>query len=113
MQGESDIDQMARVFRALGTPTERRWPGVSSLPDYDKIVFDDFAPQPMSSLLPGADARAVDLVQQCLRLDPEKRATPEDLLAHPFFAGGQEGVQEEGEEGEDAEIGMAVMRCGA
>ena len=32
--GTSDIDQLARVFTALGTPTETDWPGLSSLPDY-------------------------------------------------------------------------------
>ena len=32
--GTSDIDQLARIFTALGTPTEATWPGLSSLPDY-------------------------------------------------------------------------------
>ena len=28
--GQSDIDQLSRIFTALGTPTETTWPGVSS-----------------------------------------------------------------------------------
>lgn len=32
--GESQIDQLFCIFRILGTPTEERWPGVSTLPDF-------------------------------------------------------------------------------
>jgi hypothetical protein len=32
--GDSEIDELFRIFRLLGTPTEAVWPGVSSLPDY-------------------------------------------------------------------------------
>jgi serine/threonine protein kinase len=32
--GDSEIDELFRIFRVLGTPTEATWPGVSSLPDY-------------------------------------------------------------------------------
>ena len=32
--GDSEIDELFRIFRVLGTPTEASWPGVSSLPDY-------------------------------------------------------------------------------
>ena len=32
--GDSEIDQLYRIFRTLGTPDEKTWPGVSQLPDY-------------------------------------------------------------------------------
>lgn len=32
--GDSEIDELFRIFRVLGTPTEASWPGVSQLPDY-------------------------------------------------------------------------------
>lgn len=32
--GDSQIDQLFRIFRVLGTPTEDHWKGVTSLPDY-------------------------------------------------------------------------------
>merc|ERR1711953_1572762 len=37
-QGDSEIDQLFRIFRVLKTPTDEMWPGVSSLPDY-KVHF--------------------------------------------------------------------------
>ena len=29
-----EIDELFKIFRTLGTPTEATWPGVSELPDY-------------------------------------------------------------------------------
>jgi len=29
--GDSEIDQLFKIFRVLGTPTEETWPGVSQL----------------------------------------------------------------------------------
>ena len=33
-QGDSEIDQLLKIFKILGTPSEDSWPGVTSLPDY-------------------------------------------------------------------------------
>lgn len=32
--GDSEIDQIFKIFRIMGTPDEDCWPGVSQLPDY-------------------------------------------------------------------------------
>ena len=32
--GSSISDQLQRIFKVLGTPTEETWPGVSQLPEY-------------------------------------------------------------------------------
>ncbi|GLJ52140.1 hypothetical protein SUGI_1109260 [Cryptomeria japonica] len=37
--GTSDVDQLSRLVRVLGSPTEENWPGCSNLPDYGKICF--------------------------------------------------------------------------
>ena len=33
-QGDSEIDQLFRIFRVLKTPSEELWPGVTQLPDF-------------------------------------------------------------------------------
>ncbi len=35
-RGDSEIDQIFRIFRSLGTPSEEVWPGVTSLPEFTK-----------------------------------------------------------------------------
>eukprot|EP01018_Ginkgo_biloba_P020448 Gb_39785 [translate_table: standard] len=32
--GDSEIDELFKIFRVLGTPNEETWPGVTSLPDF-------------------------------------------------------------------------------
>lgn len=33
-QGDSEIDQLFKIFQVLGTPNEENWPEVTNLPDY-------------------------------------------------------------------------------
>ena len=40
-QGDSEIDQLFRIFRVLRTPTEDVWPGVTQLPDF-KVMHKNF-----------------------------------------------------------------------
>lgn len=42
--GDSEIDQLFRIFRMLGTPTEQVWPGVTQLPDF-RATFPKWEPQ--------------------------------------------------------------------
>jgi len=49
--GDSEIDQLFRIFRTLGTPDEVSWPGVSKLPDF-KPCFPRWEPTQLSEVLP-------------------------------------------------------------
>ena len=44
-----EIDELFKIFRTLGTPTEATWPGVSELPDY-KDSFPKWHPRPMQEV---------------------------------------------------------------
>jgi hypothetical protein len=44
----SDLDQIAKIFQVLGTPTEETWPGHTKLPDY--VQFKYFPPTPLVRL---------------------------------------------------------------
>ncbi|GLH11597.1 Uncharacterized protein GBIM_16355 [Gryllus bimaculatus] len=74
-RGENDIEQLALVLYTLGTPTETTWPGLSSLPDYNKIVFPESPGIPFPELLPDSDSEIVDLISQFLCYDSSKRPT--------------------------------------
>jgi len=59
--GDSEIDQLFRIFRTLGTPDEDMWPGVSNLPDY-KRIFPRWEAQNVSEIVPMLDADGTDLL---------------------------------------------------
>lgn len=37
--GQGESDQLIKIFKILGAPTEDRWPGVSALPNTSKLNF--------------------------------------------------------------------------
>jgi serine/threonine protein kinase len=85
--GDSEIDQMFKIFRLLGTPSEKSWPGVSLLPDFS-TAFPNWQPTPLREAVPCADRlddMGLNLVQQLLTCDPQPRLTAREALKHPFF----------------------------
>ncbi|KAF9006001.1 CMGC/CDK/CDK7 protein kinase [Cyathus striatus] len=83
MPGESDMDQLKTIFRALGTPTEEEWPGHTKLPDY--IPVGQFPKSPLRDLFTAASADALNLLSKCLTYEPRKRLTAKEALHHPYF----------------------------
>lgn len=69
-KGNSDIDQLVNIMQQMGTINEDRWPGCHSLPDYEKLLFNEMPAQPWDAQFPGADAQAVSLLQQLLCYPP-------------------------------------------
>lgn len=59
--GDSEIDQLFRIFRTLGTPDETVWPGVTSMPDY-KPTFPKWARQDLSKVVPLLDEDGRELL---------------------------------------------------
>jgi len=83
--GDSEIDQLFRIFRILGTPTEEVWHGCTSLPDY-KESLPKWKKQELSKVLPMADALAIDLLSRMLIYEPYQRISAKEALKHPYFA---------------------------
>ncbi|XP_078260406.1 cyclin-dependent kinase 2-like isoform X4 [Rhinoraja longicauda] len=82
--GDSEIDQLFRIFRTLGTPNESVWPGVTQLPDY-KANFPRWSRQDFSKILPNLDIDGKDLLMQMLQYDPNKRISAKVAISHRFF----------------------------
>ncbi|KAG7290829.1 negative regulator of the PHO system [Staphylotrichum longicolle] len=78
-------DQIIRIFRIMGTPTERTWPGLTQFPEY-KTTWQMYATQPLSSILPQIDALGIDLLQRMLQLRPELRISAAEALTHQWFS---------------------------
>lgn len=77
--GNSISDQLQRIFKVLGTPTEETWPKVSQLPEY-KRDFEIFPKIQLETLLPKVDHLGIDLLKRLLEYPPEKRITASDAL---------------------------------
>mmetsp|Transcript_10617 Transcript_10617/g.29765 ORF Transcript_10617/g.29765 Transcript_10617/m.29765 type:complete len:349 (+) Transcript_10617:94-1140(+) len=83
LPGTSDIDQLGKIFAALGTPTEADWPDMHTLPSY---VEFQFCPRPaLRNLFRSASPEALDLLQGLMRFDPKKRIRARDALQHAYL----------------------------
>ncbi|KAH0629283.1 hypothetical protein JD844_011228 [Phrynosoma platyrhinos] len=69
--GDSEIDQLFRIFRTLGTPDETVWPGVTSMPDY-KSSFPKWARQDFSKVVPPLDEEGRKLLAVRFRTEQEE-----------------------------------------
>ncbi|KAF3785345.1 Cyclin-dependent kinase G-2 [Nymphaea thermarum] len=93
--GKNEIDQLDKIFRILGTPNEKIWPGYVKLPGvkcnyvkqpYNKLreKFPKFTAATFSGKPALSDA-GFDLLNRLLTYDPEKRITADEALNHDWF----------------------------
>ncbi|KAA8912589.1 hypothetical protein TRICI_003427 [Trichomonascus ciferrii] len=83
--GTSSDDQLQKIFKLMGTPNERTWPGISSLPGY-RDDFPIYSPQDLRVIIPQIDPLALELLVLLLQMRPEDRITARQALQHPWFA---------------------------
>jgi len=83
-QGESDIDQLMKIFKVLGTPDEDVWPDITTLPYY-KDTFPKYAPMKLEELVPNLDNDGLDLLKRMLTYDPAQRISAKEALKHSYL----------------------------
>ncbi|RYN52980.1 Negative regulator of the PHO system [Alternaria tenuissima] len=82
--GTTNEDQVQKIFRLMGTPSERSWPGISQLPEY-KNNFPVYHTQDLRLILPQVDQVGLSLLNCMLQLRPEMRISAANALQHPWF----------------------------
>uniref|UniRef100_A0A182MNH0 cyclin-dependent kinase n=1 Tax=Anopheles culicifacies TaxID=139723 RepID=A0A182MNH0_9DIPT len=84
--GKTEIDQLNRIFKDLGTPNEKIWPGYNELPAVQKMTFTEY---PVSNLRKKfshlTSELGISLLQGLLTFDPKQRLTAEVALQHNYF----------------------------
>lgn len=84
--GKSEIDQINKVFKDLGTPSEKIWPGYNDLPAVKKMTFTEY---PYNNLRKRFGAllsdQGFDLMNKFLTYFPGRRVSAEDGLKHEYF----------------------------
>jgi serine/threonine protein kinase len=80
--GDSEVDQLFRVFKVLGTPNDNTLPMYSCFPD-SNFEFPQFEPMGLALHLGmKIDPFAFDLLDKLVVLDPCKRITAKEALQH-------------------------------
>jgi serine/threonine protein kinase len=106
LPGKSEMQQIQLIFKLLGTPTDRIWPGYGELPvvaqhastpssssssSSSLAASSSVKPLPdvkynsLSKVFPDLSANGLDLLGALFTYDPSKRMTAAKALVHPFF----------------------------
>lgn len=83
-RGETDIDQLKKIFQILGTPTEENWPGAKSLANY--LLFKPLPVVPLRNIFTAAADDLLDVVSKLFVFNPLKRVECSQCLKMPFFS---------------------------
>uniref|UniRef100_A0A8C9F9T6 Cyclin-dependent kinase 7 n=1 Tax=Pavo cristatus TaxID=9049 RepID=A0A8C9F9T6_PAVCR len=84
LPGDSDLDQLTRIFETLGTPTEEQWPGMTNLPDY--VTFKSFPGMPLQHIFSAAGDDLLSLLQGLFTFNPCSRVTASQALKQKYFS---------------------------
>ncbi|KAG8549946.1 hypothetical protein GDO81_018639 [Engystomops pustulosus] len=82
VRGNSDVDQLEKIFDVIGLPEEESWPGEVAIP---QSAFQYRQAQPLEDIVPDIDDLGKDLLLKCLTFSPDKRITAFSALSHPYF----------------------------
>uniref|UniRef100_A0A096M6W1 cyclin-dependent kinase n=1 Tax=Poecilia formosa TaxID=48698 RepID=A0A096M6W1_POEFO len=84
--GKSEIDQINKIYKDLGSPSEKIWPGYSELPAVKKMSFTEY---PYNNLRKRFGAllsdQGFDLMNKFLTYCPSKRISADEALKHEYF----------------------------
>ncbi|XP_008316840.1 cyclin-dependent kinase 11B isoform X4 [Cynoglossus semilaevis] len=84
--GKSELDQIQKIFKDLGTPSEKIWPGYNELPAVKKMNFNEF---PYNNLRKRFGAllsdQGFDLMNKFLTYCPSQRILSDEGLKHEYF----------------------------
>jgi len=85
--GTSTINQVERIISAIDPPSASDLESIDAAYGSSLLSRPPTRPRkPLAEILRGAPADAVDLVTRLLVLNPHKRLTAGEALAHPYVA---------------------------
>jgi len=90
--GNTDQDQLQKIFKVLGTAREADWPTIVELPDW-KPDFPVYEQAPYQNIVPNLEGSGVDLLSKMLFYAPEKRVQGRAAMDHEYFRGLSEAIK--------------------
>ncbi|KAK9256665.1 kinase-like domain-containing protein [Lipomyces tetrasporus] len=85
LPGDSEKQQIDLIVDLLGAPNERIWPGFRTLPLARHFRLHDLRPNTLDKVLRGQSRATIELVNELLTYDPDKRTTAKEALRHDYF----------------------------
>lgn len=81
-EGQSDNDQLSKIFQIIGPPKEDEWPIEVNISWRN---FASLRPTTIDQLIPEIGSEAKNLLQGMIAFNPSKRLTANQILQHDYF----------------------------
>ncbi|KAI6223466.1 Cell division protein kinase 7 [Aphelenchoides besseyi] len=81
--GESDLDQLCKIYSVLGIPTDEEWPERKELHDY--VIINESGRIELSTIFTAASPALIQLMGHCLKVNPNHRCTCTVALQSDYF----------------------------
>lgn len=86
IKGDSEVDQIQKIFQMIGSPKRSEWPSASAL-RYEAIASGYGDGMPIQKSVPDMCSQdSKSLLKSMLTFDPNVRITAQDALKHPYFS---------------------------
>nr|XP_023019629.1 cyclin-dependent kinase 2-like [Leptinotarsa decemlineata] len=82
--GDSEIDQLYKIFKIMGTPSEENWEGVSLFSVY-KSSFPKWKAVNLPDVIKFHNQEEEDFIKNLLTYNPTKRKTAKELLKTSYL----------------------------
>uniref|UniRef100_A0AAX7TAV1 Cyclin-dependent kinase 4 n=1 Tax=Astatotilapia calliptera TaxID=8154 RepID=A0AAX7TAV1_ASTCA len=80
--GESEMDQLGKIFEVIGLPPEEEWPTDVTL---SRKNFPTLTARPITDFVPEINEHGAQLLLKMLTFDPLKRISALNALEHEYF----------------------------
>uniref|UniRef100_A0A182R1M2 non-specific serine/threonine protein kinase n=1 Tax=Anopheles funestus TaxID=62324 RepID=A0A182R1M2_ANOFN len=84
--GSSEVDQLFKICSVLGTPDKSDWPDGHKLAATIQFRFPECPKIPLATLVTRASAAGIQLLEDLLQWEPEKRPTAQQSMKYPYFS---------------------------
>jgi negative regulator of PHO system len=82
--GKNNEDQLLKIFKIFGTPSETSWPGVTQFSEWKDFPW--YPPQEISSKLGVLGHAGIHLLSQMLQYQPQMRISAREASVDPYFS---------------------------